>query len=357
MMEILQSEQYPEYLAFCEKIGAHFMQIPNWRKVKNGWESEILVQREAGAICAGVLLLRRKIGPFCLIYAPRGPVCDLEHLEPLVEDMLRYAKKRRACCLKIDPHIPAEQAEYGARLQKMGFTQIPAGAMGNTQPKFVYQLKIAHRDAEQILQSFAPKTRYNVRLAGRKGVKIWQGGSERISEFYRLLVETGQRDGFAVRQIQYYRNLLDQMGEYAQLFLAEYEGEVIAGAIAIWFGKHAWYLYGASGKAHREAMPNYLMQYRMMLWAKEKGCEIYDMRGISGDFSEGNPLYGLYRFKRGFGYFGGMGYIQELLGEYERPIYPGVYACYRAALRIRKWYKQRLLKKFQQKGAPDKKKK
>ncbi|MEY8381577.1 peptidoglycan bridge formation glycyltransferase FemA/FemB family protein [Christensenellaceae bacterium 44-20] len=351
MMEILQSGQYPEYLAFCRKMGAHFMQIPNWSKVKPGWESEILVRRESGEICAGVLLLRRKIGPFCLIYAPRGPVCDLEHLEALMEDVLRYAKKRRACCLKIDPHVPAGQAEYAARLQAMGFVQIPAGAMGNTQPKFVYQIRIAHRDAQQILQSFAPKTRYNVRVAGRKGVRIWRGGSERVSEFYPLLVETGQRDGFVVRQMQYYRNLLDQMGEYAQLFLAEYEGKPIAGAIAVWFGKHAWYLYGASSKTHREAMPNYLMQYQMMLWAREKGCEIYDMRGISGDLREDNPLYGLYRFKKGFGYLGGVGYIQELLGEFELAVHPVAYACYRAALRMRKWYKQRLLKKFRQRGA------
>lgn len=350
-MEILQSAQYPEYLAFCEKMGAHFMQIPNWGQVKSGWESEILVQREAGEICAGVLLLRRKVGPFCLLYAPRGPVCDLEHLERLMEDVLRYAKKRHACCLKLDPHIPAEQQEYAAHLQALGFTQIPAGAMGNTQPKFVYQIQIAHRDAEQILQNFAPKTRYNVRVAGRKGVQIWRGGSERISEFYPLLVETGRRDGFVVRQMQYYENLLDQMGEYAQLFLAEYEGEPIAGAIAIWFGKHAWYLYGASSNAHRGAMPNYLMQYQMMLWAREKGCDIYDMRGISGNLSEDNPLYGLYRFKKGFGHRGGVGYIQELLGEYERPINRPAWACYRAALRVRKWYKKRLLKKFRQKSA------
>ena len=91
-MEILQSAQYPEYLAFCEKMGAHFMQIPNWGQVKSGWESEILVQREAGEICAGVLLLRRKVGPFCLLYAPRGPVCDLEHLEGLMEDVLPEAR-------------------------------------------------------------------------------------------------------------------------------------------------------------------------------------------------------------------------------------------------------------------------
>ena len=98
-------------------------------------------------------------------------------------------------------------------------------------------------------------------------------------------------------------------------------------------------------------MPNYLMQYQMMLWAREKGCGIYDMRGISGDLREDNPLYGLYRFKKGFGYLGGVGYIQELLGEFELAVHPVAYACYRAALRVRKWYKQRLLQKFRQRGA------
>lgn len=347
-MEILEQGQYGEYLAFLEAQGAHFMQTPFWAGVKPGWGCDILVQREEGEICAGVLLLRRKISgtPYCMLYAPRGPVCPAGRLEELLAEVIQYARKCRACCLKIDPYVSAENAEYDARLRGMGFLQMKPGRMGNTQPKFLYQIDIAGKDPAQILQGFTPKTRYNTRVAERRGVRVAQGGSERVAEFYRLLLQTGRRDGFAVRQEAYYRNLLEQMGSHAQLFFAEIEGKPIAGAIAIWFGRRVWYLYGASGQEHREAMPNYLMQYRMMLWAAEKGCEVYDMRGISGDFSQDNPLYGLYRFKKGFG-----GRVEELLGEYELAVNRSVYALYRVAMAARRRYKQRALEKFKR-GAP-----
>lgn len=346
-MEVLEQGQYGEYLAFLEEQGAHFMQTPFWAGVKPGWGHDILVLREAGKICAGVLLLRRKISGthFCMLYAPRGPVCPENRLEEFLGEIIQYARKRRAYCLKIDPYVSAENAEYGARLCGMGFLQLPAGEMGNTQPKFVYQVDIAGKDPAQILQGFTPKARYNTRVAERRGVRVTQGGSERAGEFYRLLVETGRRDGFAVRQEAYYYNLLEQMGSHAQLFLAELEGAPIAGAIAIWFGKRVWYLYGASSQEHREAMPNYLMQYRMMLWAAENGCEVYDMRGISGDFSEDNPLYGLYRFKKGFG-----GRAEELSGEYELAVNSCVYALYRAAMAVRRRYKKKVLERFKRGG-------
>ena len=105
------------------------------------------------------------------------------------------------------------------------------------------------------------------------------------------------------------------MRECGKLFLAEYEGKAVAGAVAIRLGETAWYLYGASSQEAKDAMPNYLLQYRMMLWAAGQGCKLYDMRGISGNFSPQSPLYGLYRFKKGFG-----GAVQEYLGEYELPV-------------------------------------
>ena len=104
--------------------------------------------------------------------------------------------------------------------------------------------------------------------------------------------------------------MLDNLGEHARLYMAYYEGEAIAGTLAIWYGDKVWYLYGASANEHRNLMPNYMLQWNMIEWAVEKGCRIYDFRGVPGQVGEEHPLYGLYKFKLGFG-----GDYVEFVGE------------------------------------------
>ena len=106
--------------------------------------------------------------------------------------------------------------------------------------------------------------------------------------------------------------MLDNLGEHARLYMAFHEGQPIAGTLAIHYGDKVWYLYGASSNEHRNLMPNYLLQWSMIQWAVETGCSVYDFRGVSGDISEDNPLYGLYKFKKGFG-----GDFTEFVGEYD----------------------------------------
>ena len=96
----------------------------------------------------------------------------------------------------------------------------------------------------------------------------------------------------------------------ARIYLAYYEGQPIAGSLAIHYGDKVWYLYGASSNEHRNVMPNYLVQWEMIRWAIETGCRIYDFRGVSGYLDESNPLYGIYRFKKGFS-----GELTEFIGE------------------------------------------
>ena len=113
----------------------------------------------------------------------------------------------------------------------------------------------------------------------------------------------------------------------AQIFLAEYQGQVISATLALILGKKTWYLYGASSNDYRNVMPNYLIQWEMIRWAQEQGCTVYDFRGVSGDLDESNPLYGLYRFKKGFN-----GDLIEFVGDWDRvysPAYisPGPESC------------------------------
>lgn len=102
------------------------------------------------------------------------------------------------------------------------------------------------------------------------------------------------------RKPEYFAAMLDNLGEHARLYMAFDPNDTpIAGTLAIHYGDKVWYLYGASSNEHRNLMPNYLLQWRMIQWAVETNCRIYDFRGVSGDVSEDNPLYGLFRFKQG----------------------------------------------------------
>ncbi|MCX5779568.1 MAG: peptidoglycan bridge formation glycyltransferase FemA/FemB family protein, partial [Firmicutes bacterium] len=203
------------------------------------------------------------------------------------------------------------------------------------QPAFVFQLDIRPA-ASQLLANMHAKTRYNIKLAQKKGVTIRTAiGKVDLPAFYTILQETAQRDQFLIRGYEYFEMIWDQMVEngLAQIFLAEYQGQVISATLALILGRKTWYLYGASSNDYRNVMPNYLIQWEMILWAQAQGCEIYDFRGVSGDMDESNPLYGLYRFKKGFN-----GELIEFVGDWDRVYSPSLYFAWTRILpRYRQW--------------------
>jgi len=168
-----------------------------------------------------------------------------------------------------------------------------------------------------------PKTRYNIRLSSKKGVIVKEGGRDEIPAFYRLLEITGKRDKFSIRSKEYYEtaySLFAPLG-LAKLLFATYEGKVLAGLMAFAFGRKAYYLYGASSNEERHRMPNYLLQWEAIKWAKSLGCITYDLGGVPDEEEEvlerdflkrKGGLWGLYRFKRGWG-----GKVVRCIGAYD----------------------------------------
>ena len=156
---------------------------------------------------------------------------------------------------------------------------------------------------------------------------------EALDDFVRIMQETGDRDGFSTRPKAYFEQILNCMGEDARLYMAYYNGQAIAGTIAIKWGKNVMkYQYGASSNAHRNVYPNYALQWAMMQWGMECGCEVYDFGGISGDCQNpDNPHYGLWRFKHGFG-----GYMKEFIGEFDYVLNKPVYNIYNLVMKIKK---------------------
>jgi lipid II:glycine glycyltransferase (peptidoglycan interpeptide bridge formation enzyme) len=198
----------------------------------------------------------------------------------------------------------------------------PTGFEG-IQARYNYRTTLNGCTEEEMFARLGQNTRRKVRIAMRKGVEIRVAGTEYLDDFVRIMRVTGERDGFAVRSKAYFERFLAAMGEHARLYMGFCEGQVVCGAIAVNFAKKCCYVYGASDNIFRDAMPNYLMQWEMMRWAIQTGCDTYDFQGVSGNLSEeNNPLFGLYRFKRGF-----PGQVEELAGEFDAVYRPVLFAA------------------------------
>jgi peptidoglycan pentaglycine glycine transferase (the first glycine) len=305
-------------------------------KARSGWKPVRLLGEEGGQVVAAASLLKRslpKVGR-SILYASRGPVLDTQNaglVQEFTVGMADTARRHGGILLKIDPPIELQDTASESSLRAAGFQPIAAGGFGGTQPKAVMQLDLAGRSLDEIMASFHQKWRYNIRLAEKRGVVVrTDGGRAEIPAFYKLLKETTERDGFLVRSQRYFEDmwdLLDPPG-YVKLALTYYEEKPVAGALCFLFGDKAWYTYGASSNEHRNVMPNHLMQWRMIQWAKENDCRWYDFRGVSpkkGDGSDAH-LEGLNRFKEGFS-----PRFVEYIGEYDLPLSPTWYWAWNVA--------------------------
>lgn len=308
-MEFVTEETLKEYEAFLQNHPkGHFMQSPQWGKLKSQWRWQGVISRGEDGNIKGVLsLLSRKLPilPWSFLYGARGPVCDPEDRETLadlMEGARTVAKAVRAYECKLDPDVLSSNRNFVGILEDLGFSLVPQGPnLEGIQPRYLFRLPIQGRNMEELLASFASKTRYNIRLAIKKNVEVMVAGRKALPDFARIMRETGERDGFTIRPQEYFEQILALLGEHARLYMVRYQQQYIAGAIAIYYGDKVWYLYGASSNEHRNVMPNYLMQYEMIRWAVESGASVYDFRGMSRT-TDPEEIYscGIYRFKKGF---------------------------------------------------------
>jgi len=319
-LEILQPSGYPEYEDFVKNHPqGGITQSVKWHGVKNNWDHSVVVSRDpSGGIAGGVsvLIQRVPLAGTSLLYSPRGPVCDLHNAEVLADlkagiDLL--ADRHKAHLYKMDPDVLISDTRFQGIAAAMGFRhQLGGDGFETIQARYNYRLYLEGRNEEAVFANLTQKTRYNVRVAKKHGVEIQVAGPEGLDDFMRLMRTTGERDGFNVRPKSYFLRMLEELGEYCRLYMAFYEGQAVSGAITTNYGGKTCYIYGASDNAHRNVMPNYLIQWEMIRWAIETGCTVYDFQGVSGNMSESHPLYGLYRFKKGFN-----GTLDELAGEFD----------------------------------------
>lgn len=295
-------DKYNEFVRKKEHTSA--LQDLNWAYVKSEeWTHEAVYLEKNGNITAAMsMLIRTFVKGSSIIYVPRGPVCDaydIATIKELIDEAKIVAKKYKAFVLKFDPEVVYDE-KLEALYKQAGFKVRNKDKHKHEfiQPIQNMILRIKGKSEEEIFKGYNEKTRYNIRVAEKKGVTVrYSRAEEDLKKFYELSEITAKRDGISLRDYNYYKRMLESYDEnHLRIYIAEHEGEALSGAIALNYGGKLFYIYGASSNEKRNLMPNYLMQQTMIRWAIETGCSEYDFGGIF----EINKANGLYRFKEGF---------------------------------------------------------
>ena len=273
MRFVTDEKSKKEYTEFLEKHErCNFQQSIEWSKVKSFWKNEIvLAEDEKGKIIGSISILIRKIPIFgYMMYSSRGPVCDIydeDVLSQLTEGAKQIAQKYNAFVFKIEPDIKSDDMEFRRLILSLGY-KIKDDAKNfreEIQPRYVFRLDIKGKTEDEVFANFHQKTRYNIRLATKKGVVVKEGTREDLKEFHKIMIETGSRDGFIIRPLEYFEKMYDELApNHMKLLMAYHEDKPISGVIPIMYGNKTWYLYGASSNEHRNLMPNYLLQWEMI---------------------------------------------------------------------------------------------
>lgn len=326
---------------------AHILQSAAWAELKSefGWDVYHLY---SGDVAAQILIRPIALG-FKLAYLAKGPIggdrlfsgsqADNEtemdiHIDHLMQEIDQLCREQRCAFLKVEPDIWEVTANHQDRDIPRGFRF----SQHAIQPPRTIIIDIRGSE-EQVLERMKQKTRYNIRLAAKKGVTVTP--STDISSFRKILDITSQRDGFGVHSRQYYAQAFDlfHSRNEAELFMAEHEKQMLAGLMVFRRGNRAWYFYGGSSEVKRDLMPNYLLQWEAIRWARAHGCAEYDLWGVP-DFDEqvlednflkrSDGLWGVYRFKRGFG-----GKVLRSMGPFDRVYNAPIYQLYNLWVRRR----------------------
>ncbi len=363
-----------EHLAAVEaRQSVSFLQTPAWGQVKREWRAESVGWfRDAELVGIGLVLYRpAPLVRRYLAYLPEGPAIDWSAaaesggLSGWLNPLALHVRSRGAFAIRMGPPVAVRRwsaatvkaaladsavrrlgevepdvisptgGPLAAQLVATGWRP-PADDGGFTagQPRYVVQLPLAGRDEDDLLKGFNQLWRRNVKKAEKAGVSVELGRAADLPSFHELYLETAERDGFTPRPLEYFEGMWEAMAaedeHRLRLYLAGHAGTLVAAATMVRVGTHAWYSYGASSTAHRDARGSNAVQWRMIRDALADGCDVYDLRGITDTVDEADPHAGLIRFKVGTG-----ADAVEYAGEWDLPLSKVLYAAFNLYMKRR----------------------
>jgi len=358
----------------------HFLQTYEWGQVKAkyGWsplyalwdangrwgvENDPNLLSTFHSPVAAALILKRQIirngfaARLSILYAPKGPLLDWTNQslrDRVLNDLQSFAKKQGAIFLKIDPDVvlgtgvPQSEDDVLDKNGQAVMSELKRRGWGYSSDQIQFKNTVLidlNPTEEELLGRMKQKTRYNARLAEKKGVTLRVGTLEDLSSLYKMYAETSMRDGFVIRDKDYYKTVWETFMAktqsqasnlqfsnspitnyqlpFTEPLIAEVDGEPVAAIFVFYFAGRAYYVYGMSRDAHREKMPTYLLQWEAMKRAKAKGCTVYDLWGAPDVFDESDSMWGVYRFKEGLG-----GKVVRTLGAWDFAPSPLGYKLY-----------------------------
>jgi peptidoglycan pentaglycine glycine transferase (the first glycine) len=330
----------------------HFLQTYEWGQVKAkyGWSPYYAIWNADGKftvsqttdnwslvtgdiVAAALILKRTAFRRFSIFYAPKGPLMDWANeslRKRVLDDLQSFAKKQGAIFLKLDPDVvlgrgvPVSVDEVTENSGQAVRSDLKRRGWVESSDQIQFRNTVImdlSASEEDILMRMKQKTRYNVRLAEKKGVSVRVGKIEDLEMLYKLYAETSVRDGFVIRDEEYYMTvwktyMLKAEGQTSEPIavplIAEVDGEAVAAIFLFMFAGRGYYVYGMSRDKHREKMPTYLLQWAAMKHAKAHGCLTYDLWGAPDVFDESDSMWGVYRFKEGLS-----GEVVRTLGAYD----------------------------------------
>jgi len=325
--------------------GSTLLQTWEWGQIKSnyGWKQDHYVKEgSSGSPKAAALILSREqhfskySPPIKILYVPHGPLLDwsdFEIVKDTLEHLIEYSKDQKVAYIKIDPQLPVSQGKYNfekTEFDLLGYLKSSGWIYSRQQIQFknTFWLDLS-KSEDELLSKMKQKTRYNIRLAEKKGVSVRQGSDIDFDVIYDMYAATSARDGFIIRPKEYYFRLWKTFmnAGMAVPLIAEVAGEPVGALFLFHFNHKSYYLYGMSRDVHREKMPSYLLQWEAIKLSKSLGCEIYDLWGAPNVFDPSDRMWGVYKFKEGLG-----GEVIQTIGAFDFPTSKLAYTIIQVAL-------------------------
>lgn len=320
-----------------QKDSISFMQSWEWgefKKSQNEPPLRFIIEDQGQPILGGQLLkITVPLIKKPRLYCPLGPIGDMQNqtaTEKLFDYLDDYAHENNI--LTVDLELPFLKdtpalAGFVEQLKQKKYNLLPI----TIQPRRTAILDLTQSE-EKLLAACKPKTRYNIRLAQRKNVKVKTLEKPHWDGFYKLLQETAERQQVTFYPQSYFENMEKALGPADMLTMLEayYEKTLVASLFVIGFRETATYLFGASSDQYRNTMANYLLHWEAIRFAQQKGYQRYDFWGISDGTAYTKSWQGITRFKQGFA-----GQEIEYAGFYRKVFNPLVYSIYNSLQRLR----------------------
>lgn len=299
--------------------GHSFLQSNEWAEFQKSLGREVLEYENEGI---SAKIIRHDL-PFRknYLYIPHEPVMDFNQmtggLKNPVANFVKWlreeAKKRKSIFVKAEPLVDSvAQALVEHKFRK---------SKKEIQPSKTVVIDLT-KSEEELLSVMHHKTRYNIRVAGKRNVVVAEG--EDVEQFLKLLKKTAKRDKFFPHPDDYYRKLINFPDLETKLYFAKHSGKVVAAALVLMFGDTAYYLHGASDYEHRSLMAPYALHWHIIKELKVQGLRLYDLWGINA-----KKWPGVTRFKLGWG-----GHTVEYPGSFDLPISKFWHLAYKLARKL-----------------------